>query len=106
MVIKLGRYGKFLACPNFPDCRNTKPIIEEINKQCPKCTGKVVIRRTKKGRKFYGCENYPKCDFISWNMPADKKCPKCNSFMVIKRRKNGNEYIACSNKECKYQEGK
>lgn len=104
MVIKTGRYGKFLACPNFPKCRNTKPIIETIDVDCPKCGASVVVRKSRKGRKFYGCEQYPNCDFISWDMPSNEKCPNCGSFMVVKKnaRKNENALV-CSNKECKYK---
>ncbi|NLO82804.1 MAG: type I DNA topoisomerase [Clostridiales bacterium] len=104
MVIKMGRYGKFLACPNFPECRNTKPLVEKIDVHCPKCGGAIVVRRTKKGKKFYGCDNYPECDFVSWNMPTEKKCPECGSFMIIRRRKNWEEYAVCSNKKCGYEE--
>ncbi|MFU0801266.1 MAG: type I DNA topoisomerase [Xylanivirga thermophila] len=103
MVIKTGRYGKFLACPNFPDCRNTKPFVEKLDISCPKCNGQVVVRRTKKGRRFYGCENYPECDFVSWNMPSNKKCPICDSFMIVKKDRNGKENYLCSNKDCRYK---
>lgn len=100
MVYKLGRFGKFLACPNFPNCRNTKPIVEAISTPCPKCGAKVIKRKAKKGRKtFYGCERYPECDFVSWDLPAEEKCPKCNSFMVHKSDKAGKD-IRCTNKEC------
>ena len=100
MVIRHGRYGKFLACPNFPACRNTKPINETVDVKCPKCGGNVVIKRSKKGRQFYGCDQYPACDFISWDLPHDKPCEKCGSFMVVKERKSGEKIIQCSNKEC------
>lgn len=99
MVIKYGPHGKFLACPGFPDCRNTKPYIEKIGVKCPLCHKEIVLRKTKKGRKFYGCENYPECNFISWQKPLDKACPKCNRYMVLKGKK-----IACSDKECGYTE--
>lgn len=99
MVIKYGPHGKFLACPGFPECKNTKPYIEKIGVKCPKCGGELCIRKTKKGRIFYGCENNPDCDFLSWNRPTDKKCPNCNSYMVIK----GNKCV-CSNLECGYSE--
>jgi len=102
MVIKTGRYGKFLACPNFPDCRNTKPLVEEIDASCPKCGGKIVIRKTKKGRKFYGCDNYPNCDFVSWDPPVKEPCPNCGSYMLLKSRPGKGEIIVCSNKECGY----
>lgn len=104
MVIKTGRYGKFLACPNFPECRNTKPYVEEISARCPKCNSAIVVKYTKKGKKFYGCENYPECDFISWDMPADERCPKCGAFMVVRQRKNGEESLVCTNKECRYRQ--
>ncbi|NMA95921.1 MAG: type I DNA topoisomerase [Clostridiales bacterium] len=104
MVIKMGRYGKFMACPNFPKCRNTKPIIETIDVACPKCKGNVVIRKSKRGRQFYGCDNYPDCDFISWDEPVNERCPKCDSYMVIKKAtRHRNKAILCSNKECKYR---
>ncbi len=100
MVIKYGKYGKFLACPNFPKCSNTKPFFEEAGVICPICDGKVLIKKTKKGRKFYGCENNPDCDFMSWNKPTGQKCPKCESFLIEKGTKN--KIICCSNTECGY----
>lgn len=103
MVVKHGRYGKFLACPGYPECKNTKPIVHEINVNCPKCGGKLIKRKSKKGRTFYGCSTYPDCDFVSWNEPVEKKCPKCNSIMVIKRNKSEKK-IQCTNKECKHVE--
>lgn len=99
MVIKYGPHGKFLACPGFPECRNTKPYLEKIGISCPKCKKDVVLRKTKKGRKFFGCEDYPVCDFTSWTMPVEKKCPRCNSFMTKKGKK-----IACSDQNCGYTE--
>lgn len=90
LVYKLGRFGKFLACSGFPDCRNTKPIIKDIGVTCPKCKeGHVVERRSKKGRVFYGCDRYPECDFVSWDKPSPKPCPKCGSMLVEKRNKQG-----------------
>lgn len=90
MVYKLGRFGKFLACSGFPDCRNTKPIVKDIGVTCPSCnTGHVVERRSKKGRIFYGCDRYPECDFVSWDRPSTKPCPVCSSMMVEKRSKQG-----------------
>lgn len=90
MVYKLGRFGKFLACSGFPECRNTKPIIKDIGVTCPKCKeGQVVERRSKKGRVFYGCNRYPECDFVSWDKPSAKPCPECGSLMVEKRNKQG-----------------
>ena len=99
MVIKYGKFGKFLACPGFPECSNTKPYLEKIGVSCPKCGKDIVIRKTRKGRVFYGCENYPDCDFTSWQKPVEKACPKCGKFMVIR----GNR-IVCSDQECGYSE--
>ena len=101
MVIKMGRYGKFLACPGFPECRNTKPLFEEVGANCPKCTKPLVVRRSKKGRKFYGCSAYPDCDFVSWEMPAPDPCPECQQLMVIKSSKQQKKYV-CTNPECRY----
>jgi len=100
MVIKLGRYGKFLACPGFPECRNAKPILKEVGVKCPKCGGSIVERRSKRGRTFYGCKNYPECDYTTWDTPLpESKCPECGSFMLShKERKN--EMIYCSNDNC------
>ena len=95
MVIKYGPHGKFLACPGFPECRNTKPYFEKTGIPCPKCGKEVVIKKTKKGRKFYGCEGNPECDFISWQKPSKEKCPECGSYMVEKGNK-----LACSNEQC------
>ena len=97
MVVKYGPHGKFLACPGFPECRNTKPYLEKIGVPCPKCGKDIVVRKTKKGRRFYGCENHPECDFVSWQKPVAEKCPKCGSFMVQKGNK-----IVCANQECRY----
>ena len=101
MVIKYGPHGKFLACPGFPECRNTKPYLEKIGVKCPKCGRDIVIRKTKKGRKFYGCEDYPDCDFMSWQRPVEKKCPRCGSYMVI----HGKKFV-CADPECGYSEEK
>ncbi|WLR46958.1 type I DNA topoisomerase [Halobacillus litoralis] len=102
MVYKMGRYGKFLACSNFPDCRNTKPILKKVGVTCPKCKdGEVVERKSKKNRKFFGCENYPDCDFISWDKPISRPCPKCESLLVEKKSKKGTQ-IQCT--ECDYKE--
>lgn len=95
MVIKYGPHGKFLACPGFPECKNTKPYLEKIGVACPKCGGEVVIRKTKKGRKYYGCEHNPECDFMSWQKPSKEKCPQCGSFLLQKGNK-----LVCSNPEC------
>ena len=100
MVYKLGRFGRFLACPNFPECRNTKPITVEIEAPCPKCGAKLLEKTSHKGRKFYGCERYPDCDFVSWEMPVKEKCPKCGGYMVFKRGKKENYYL-CANESCR-----
>ena len=97
MVIKYGPHGKFLACPGFPECRNTKPYLEKIGVACPKCGKEIVIRKTKKGRKYYGCENNPECDFMSWQKPSAERCPECGGLMVEKGNK-----LLCTNKECGY----
>jgi len=94
MVIKYGRFGKFLACPGFPDCRNAKPIFEEAGVACPLCGEKVVVKRSKKGRNYYGCEKNPECEFISWNIPTGESCPDCGAYLVEKGRKK--RVIACS----------
>lgn len=99
MVIKYGPHGKFLACPGFPECRNTKPYLEKIGVLCPLCGGEVVIRKTKKGRKYYGCENHPDCDFMSWQKPSEKKCPDCGGYMVEKGNK-----LVCADEKCGYVE--
>ncbi|SEQ07639.1 DNA topoisomerase-1 [Lachnospiraceae bacterium RM5] len=99
MVVKFGPHGKFLACPGFPDCKNTKTYFEKTGVHCPKCNGEVVIKMSKKGRRYYGCENNPECEFISWQKPLNKKCPKCNSYMIQK----GNKAV-CSDNECGYNE--
>ena len=103
MVIKMGKHGKFLACPGSPECVNAKPLLEKIGVPCPKCDGEIVKRRSKKGRVFYGCSNYPECDFSSWDRPVAEKCPKCGSYMVEKGTKQG-KFLICSNEECKYKQ--
>ncbi|WP_075728270.1 type I DNA topoisomerase [Tissierella creatinophila] len=103
LVVKTGRYGKFMACPGYPECKNTKPIIETIDVKCPKCEGEIIKKKSKKGRIFYGCSKYPECDFVSWDEPVNKKCPNCKGYMVIKRTKKGTT-IKCINKECGYIE--
>lgn len=97
MVIKYGPHGKFLACPGFPDCKNTKPYLEKIGVPCPKCGKDVVIKKTKKGRRYFGCENNPECDFMSWQKPSTEKCPKCGSYMVEKGNK-----LLCAEEQCGY----
>ncbi len=99
MVIKYGPHGKFLACPGFPDCRNTKPYLEKIGVACPKCGKDIVVRKSKKGRRFYGCENNTECDFMSWSKPVSKPCPECGGFMVEKGNK-----LVCQNEECRHTE--
>lgn len=101
MVIKYGPHGRFLACPGFPECRNTKPYFEKIGVACPKCGGELVLKKTKKGRKYYGCENHPECEFMSWQKPSAKKCPNCGSYMVEKGNK-----LVCSQETCGYVEPK
>ena len=98
MVIKYGPHGKFLACPGFPECKNTKPYLEKIGVPCPKCGKEVVRKKTKKGRLYYGCEANPDCDFMSWQKPSTEKCPKCGSYMVEKGNK-----LLCSNQTCGYR---
>ena len=101
MVVKYGRYGKFLACTGYPDCKNTKPFLIKTGVDCPKCEdGEIVERKSKKGRKFYGCSNYPDCDFVLWNKPVEEKCPKCGSVMVEKYSRKKGTYYKCTNKEC------
>ena len=95
MVVKYGPHGKFLACPGFPECRNTKPYQEKIGVSCPRCGGEILRKKTRKGRVYYGCEHYPECEFMSWQQPVREKCPKCGGYMVIR----GNR-IACADKEC------
>ena len=100
MVIKQGRYGKFLACPGFPECRNAKPIFKEIGVACPKCNGQIVERRTKRGKTFYGCQKYPECDFMTWDTPLKENCQTCGSFMVRQNFKNGRFVTMCGNEAC------
>lgn len=97
MVIKYGPHGKFLGCPGFPDCRNTKPYLEKIGVECPSCGGDVVVRKTKKGRRYFGCSNHPDCNFMTWQKPSKEKCSKCNSIMLEKGNK-----LVCSNDTCGY----
>ncbi|MCI5621793.1 MAG: type I DNA topoisomerase [Lachnospiraceae bacterium] len=101
MVIKYGPHGKFLACPGFPECRNTKPYYEKIGVSCPKCGKEVVLKKTQKGRRYYGCEANPECDFMSWPKPVEKKCPSCGGYMVEKGSK-----LCCANEQCGYVEEK
>lgn len=104
MVYKMGRYGKFLACSRFPECRGTKAILTEIGVPCPECGAPILEKTSRKGRKFYGCKNYPECTFVSWDKPVAEKCPVCGSYMTLKEsRKNGNWYL-CSNESCRHRE--
>ncbi len=103
MVYKNGRFGRFLACPNFPACRNTQPILTYIGVKCPQCGGELLEKTSKKNRRFYGCERYPECDFVSWEMPVSKPCPECGSYMTVKRRKN-DALLLCSNEACRHRE--
>ena len=100
MIIKSGRFGKFLACPNYPDCKTTKPLVKEIEDiPCPKCGNKILERKSRTGKIFYGCEKYPECDFASWDKPTGKVCEKCGSYMIVKKyQRGGKEY--CSNEAC------
>ncbi len=100
MVVKQGRFGKFLACPGFPECRNTKPLLKDTGVTCPKCGGRIVERRTRRGRTFYGCENYPECDYNTWDQPLQEKCEKCGAFMLKHHYKNGRGITYCSNDDC------
>jgi DNA topoisomerase-1 len=101
MVIKYGPHGKFLACPGFPDCRNTKPYFEKIGVSCPKCGGDIIIKKTKKGRRFYGCANNPECDFMSWQKPSGELCPRCSGALVEKGAK-----LVCIGENCGYIKNK
>lgn len=103
MVYKMGRFGRFLACPNFPKCRNTKPLLTYIDTPCPKCGKRLLEKVSKKNRKFYGCEGYPECDFVSWDKPVPEKCPKCGSYMTEKRIGKNNMLYLCSNENCRYK---
>ncbi len=102
MAIKQSRYGEFLGCTGYPDCKNTKAIVKSTGVACPLCGKDIVERKSKKGRYFYGCSGYPECNNVYWNKPVDKKCPKCNSLLVEKKLKNSQ--YACSNSECDYKE--
>lgn len=101
MVVKYGPHGKFLACPGFPECRNTKPYLEKIGVPCPLCGKEVVLKKTKKGRKYFGCENNPECEFMSWQRPSTEKCPKCGGYMLEKGNK-----LVCADNQCGYVEEK
>ena len=103
MVYKMGKYGRFLACPNFPNCRNTMPILNYISAACPKCGKRLLEKTSRKNRKFYGCEGYPECDFVSWDKPVSEKCPKCGCYMVEKKNNKGETIHLCTNESCRYK---
>jgi len=105
LVIKLGRYGKFLACPGFPECRNTKPLLEPIGVKCARCEGEIVIRRSKKGRKFFGCSGYPECDYVAWDRPTSEKCPECGELMLEKKGPGKGISIKCVSEKCGHKKG-
>ena len=100
MVIKIGRFGRFLACPGFPECTNTKKIVQETPGNCPKCGGKIILKKSKRGRSFYGCSQYPECDFMTWNVPLEEKCPQCGSTLFQKGGKSGRK--VCEKQGCGY----
>ena len=99
----MSRYGRFLACPNFPACRHTQALPNNIGVPCPKCGGELLERISRKGRKFYGCERYPDCDFVSWDRPVKEKCPVCGSYMVLKRGGKDTQYHVCANETCRHK---
>ena len=104
MVYKMGRFGRFLACPNFPACRNTKPILVYLDVPCPKCGKRLLEKVSRKNRKFYGCEGYPECDFVSWDKPIKDRCPQCGSYMIEKRNSRNGLVRLCANEDCRYRE--
>ena len=103
MVIKRGPFGRFLACPGFPDCQTTRPILEEIGVGCPRCSGQIVVRTSKKGRKFYGCSKFPECNFVAWQLPTGEKCPECGNLLTEKSTRAKGKYVVCANNECGYR---
>ncbi len=105
MVYKMGRYGKFLACPGFPDCRNAKPIIKEAGANCPKCGGKILVKKSKKGKTYFGCEHNPTCEFMTWDTPLAQQCPKCGGLM-LENKFRGKKKIYCADEKCGYEENK
>jgi len=107
LVYKQGRFGKFLACPGYPECKNTKSIVEEVDGvACPKCNGKIHAKKSKKGIKYFGCEKNPECDFMTWDEPTNEKCPKCGEIVLKKRafRGKGPLQMVCHNGDCDYKE--
>ena len=105
MVIKQGRFGKFLACPGFPDCRNAKPLLRNTGVTCPKCGGRIVERKSRRGRAFFGCDHYPDCDYTTWDEPQQEKCKVCGAFMQKHRYRTGRSILYCSNEDCKSRIG-
>ena len=103
MVYKMGRFGKFLACPNFPECRHTQALLKDIGVPCPECGARLLERVSRKGRKFYGCERYPECAFVSWDQPVADLCPVCGSHMVLKRGRKGEIFHVCVNEQCRHR---
>ena len=103
MVIRLGRYGKFLACSGFPECTSTRRLVEDTGGICPKCGGRIVVKKSKSGRSFYGCENYPTCDFMTWDKPIEEKCPRCGSTLFKKTGRFAK--IHCLKEGCGYEKG-
>ena len=103
MVYKMGKFGRFLACPNFPDCRNTMPILTYIDAPCPACGKRLLEKTSRKNRKFYGCEGYPECDFVSWDKPVEEKCPKCGTYMIEKKNNKGETIHLCTNESCRFK---
>ena len=97
MVYKFGRYGKFLACPGYPECKNTKPLVHKTQAKCPECGGSIIEKRTKKGTAFYGCSNYPDCNFMTWDVPSDEVCPKCGKSLF---RRKGNVLYCTDTEGC------
>ena len=100
MVIKIGRYGRFLACPGFPECKNTKKIVQETAGSCPLCGNKIILKKSKRGRSFYGCNAYPDCNFMTWNVPTEEKCPQCGCTLFQKGGKSGT--LVCEKPGCGY----
>ncbi|MBO5245550.1 MAG: topoisomerase DNA-binding C4 zinc finger domain-containing protein, partial [Selenomonadales bacterium] len=105
MVIKQGRYGKFLACPSFPACRNTKPIVKEMGVACHKCGGQMIERHSKRGRVFYGCSNWPECDFVTWDVPLQEYCPECGTFLLGHGYRGKFTKKYCANDACPTRAG-
>jgi DNA topoisomerase-1 len=100
MVIKYGRFGKFMACKNYPECKTTKPLVNKVGVKCPKChEGDIILRKSKKGKAFYGCSSYPECDFIAWSKPTGEICDKCGCYMIEKVTKSETK-VVCSDRDC------